>query len=77
MLPSMLTNAASLNPGINRWTMTILMGMDETVNLVDYQIHPSVIHSVAQLSYETAQELIDQKELTKCPQVLQLRVKAR
>jgi len=55
MLPSFVTNAASLSPGVDRWAMSVVMEMDQNGKIVDYRIQPTAIHSVAKLTYQHAQ----------------------
>ena len=59
MLPERLSNElCSLNPGEDRLTMSVIMDIDMRGRVLGYQIFPSVIHSVARLSYEDAEHII-------------------
>ncbi|MBM3265658.1 MAG: VacB/RNase II family 3'-5' exoribonuclease, partial [candidate division Zixibacteria bacterium] len=60
MLPHRLTNRiCSLNPGVDRLTLSVLMDIGPDGNVLDYAIHDSVIRSVCRLTYEQAQTWID------------------
>ncbi len=66
MLPERLSNElCSLNPGEDRLTMSVIMDIDKKGRVVNYQIFPSVIHSVARLSYEDAEHIIKGEPLDK------------
>ncbi|KAF1742749.1 hypothetical protein MXB_3484, partial [Myxobolus squamalis] len=60
MLPASLSgDICSLNPGKNRYTVSILFTIDSSFNIIDKWIGRSVIRSCAKMSYEQAQTLLD------------------
>ena len=63
MLPTFLTSSASLNPGCDRLTMSVLVEVEKDGTIVKSDIHESVINSVAKLAYEDAQKMIETKPL--------------
>ncbi|HIG32553.1 MAG TPA: ribonuclease R [Flavobacteriales bacterium] len=63
MLPEVLSNnICSLKPNIDRLAYSVLFEMDERANLIDYSIHKTVIHSDVRFTYQTAQDVIDNKK---------------
>ena len=63
MLPEVLSNnICSLKPNVDRLAYSVLFEMDEKVNLVDYKIAKTVIHSDVRFTYQTAQDVIDNKK---------------
>jgi ribonuclease R len=58
MLPDAVANRCSLVPGEDRLTLSVLLTLDDTGQLVEFEIHPSVIQVDHQLSYEQAQSLL-------------------
>ena len=63
MLPEVLSNnICSLKPNVDRLAYSVLFEMDEKANLVDYTIKKTVIHSDVRFTYQTAQDVIDNKE---------------
>ncbi len=63
MLPEVLSNnICSLNPNVDRLSYSILFEMDESANMVNYTIKKTVIHSDVRFTYQTAQDVIDNKE---------------
>jgi len=63
MLPEVLSNnICSLKPNVDRLAYSVLFEMDEKANLVDYQIKKTVIHSDVRFTYQSAQDVIDNKE---------------
>jgi ribonuclease R len=62
MLPERLSNhLCSLKPHKDRLAYSCFMDMDERLNVIHYQIMPSVINSKRRFHYEEAQEIIDGK----------------
>jgi ribonuclease R len=60
MLPHRLTNQiCSLNPGMDRLTVSVLMEIGPDGQVLDYAIQDSVIRSVRRLTYEEAQVWIE------------------
>ncbi len=63
MLPEVLSNnICSLKPNVDRLVYSVLFEMDEKANLVDYKIAKTVIHSDVRFTYQTAQDVIDNKK---------------
>ena len=63
MLPEVLSNnICSLKPNVDRLAYSILFEMDESANMLDYKINKTVIHSDVRFTYQTAQDVIDNKE---------------
>ena len=63
MLPEVLSNnICSLKPNVDRLAYSVLFEMDEKANLIDYKIKKTVIHSDVRFNYQTAQDVIDNKE---------------
>jgi len=63
MLPEVLSNnICSLKPNIDRLAYSVLFEMDEKASLIDYSIHKTVIHSDVRFTYQTAQDVIDNKK---------------
>ena len=63
MLPEVLSNnICSLKPNVDRLSYSILFEMDESANILDYTIKKTVIHSDVRFTYQTAQDVIDNKE---------------
>jgi ribonuclease R len=62
MLPERLSNhLCSLKPHKDRLAYSCFMDIDERLNVIHYQIMPSVINSKRRFHYEEAQEIIDGK----------------
>ncbi|OIW02421.1 hypothetical protein TanjilG_05014 [Lupinus angustifolius] len=60
MLPPLLSeNIGSLNPGVDRLAVSILLDMNHAGKVVDRWVGRSVIQSSCKLSYEHAQEIIN------------------
>ena len=63
MLPEILSNnICSLKPNVDRLAYSVLFEMDEKANLVDYKIAKTVIYSDVRFTYQTAQDVIDNKK---------------
>jgi len=59
MLPERLSNSiCSLNPRMDRLTMSALMELDREGRVVDYKLTPSVIHSRERMTYTSVNEII-------------------
>ena len=66
MLPHELSsNLASLMPGVDRFTLSVIMRLDKNGRVVKRIFAPSVIRSKARLTYEDAQRILDGKRLPK------------
>ncbi len=62
MLPEVLSNnICSLKPNVDRLAYSVLFEMDEEANLIDYSVRKTVIHSDVRFTYQTAQDVIDNK----------------
>ena len=62
MLPFELSNGiCSLNPHVDRYTMSCIMKIDYEGKVVDYEISPSIINSKYRLTYNKVNELYEHK----------------
>lgn len=60
MLPEYLSNdLCSLKPNVDRLAFSCFMEIDNELNVVDYQITPSIINSKKRYNYEEFQEIYD------------------
>ncbi|MCL7030648.1 hypothetical protein MKW94_010513 [Papaver nudicaule] len=60
MLPPLLSeNIGSLNPGVDRFTFSIICDINLSGNVVHRWLGRTVIHSCCKLSYQHAQDIID------------------
>mgnify|MGYP001160851110 FL=1 len=63
MLPRILsTKYCSLEPNVDRLSLSIKMNVDEKYNVTDYEIHETVINSDKKFSYEEAGSILDKNE---------------
>ncbi|MGX7031088.1 ribonuclease R [Vagococcus zengguangii] len=63
MLPTRLSNGiCSLNPKVNRLTMSCRMEIDETGHVVDYEIFESVIKTTERMTYSDVNHLMDKDD---------------
>lgn len=63
MLPEELSNIiCSLNPNEIRYAFTVLLEIDENIEVVNYQILPSIIKSSRRFHYDEVQDIIDTGE---------------
>ena len=63
MLPEVLSNnICSLKPNVDRLAYSILFEMDELANMLNYRIKKTVIHSNVRFTYQSAQDVIDNKK---------------
>ncbi len=63
MLPEALSNnLCSLNPDVDRLTMSAVFIIDKHMNVVDEWYGKTVIHSHQRFTYENAQKVLDTKE---------------
>ncbi|HEY9653409.1 MAG TPA: ribonuclease R family protein [Coleofasciculaceae cyanobacterium] len=58
LLPEAVTHRCSLVPGEDRLTISVLLTLDNTGQLIEFNIQPSVIQVNHHLSYEQAQSLL-------------------
>jgi len=62
MLPFELSHGiCSLNPGVDRLTMSVLIDLDREGRTLSYTIHPAVIRSAARLTYTEVEKVIEKK----------------
>jgi ribonuclease R len=62
LLPEGIKRACSLEPGEDRLAVSVLLTLDDTGQLIEFEIKPSVIQVDHQLSYEQAQSLLGEHE---------------
>lgn len=63
MIPHRLSNGiCSLNPDVDRLTLSCRMEFDEKANVVNYDIFDSVIHSNARMTYKEVNQIITDKD---------------
>ena len=62
MLPEELsTNFLSLKPDVNRLAFSVKISMDEDFNILDYKFFESIINSDERLTYQDAEDILDNK----------------
>lgn len=62
MLPFELSNGiCSLNPHVDRYTMSCIMKIDYEGKVIDYEISPSIINSKYRLTYNKVNDLYEHK----------------
>jgi ribonuclease R len=60
MLPERLSNEiCSLNPQVDRLTMSVVMRIDPQGELIDYHIYPSVINSNERMTYSAVKGIVE------------------
>jgi ribonuclease R len=63
MLPERLSNGiCSLNPNVDRLTMSAIMELDRTGRVVDYQLTPSIINSRERMTYTAVNDILTNPE---------------
>jgi len=63
MLPSLLTtDLCSLKGNVDRFAFSVLWEVSPNGDIIDVEFHKSIIHSIAALTYQQAQSLIDQPD---------------
>ena len=66
MLPKKLSNGiCSLNPGVDRLTLTCEMEITPAGKVVDHEIYESVINSHGRLVYDDVSDILESKKITK------------
>lgn len=64
MLPHELSNGiCSLNPNVDRFALSCIMEIDDTGNVVEYDIFDSVIRSRIQMTYEKVNLILEKDEV--------------
>lgn len=65
MLPAKLSdNICSLNPHVDRLTMSVIIDMDASANVMKTTFHNSVINSIHRLNYYEVQKIFDKDDET-------------
>ncbi|HWP42600.1 MAG TPA: ribonuclease R, partial [Blastocatellia bacterium] len=63
MLPERLSNGiCSLNPRVDRLTMSAIMELDRAGRIIDYKLTPSVIHSRERMTYTQVNDILTNPE---------------
>ncbi len=63
MLPEKLSNEiCSLNPQVDRLTMSVVAKIDKDGNVVDYHIYPSVIRSNERMTYSAVKQIVEDRD---------------
>ena len=61
MYPHQISNGiCSLNPGVDRLTISAIMEIDEKGNMIDYKIMQSVINSRKQMTYNNVNKILEE-----------------
>ncbi len=64
MIPHQLSNGiCSLNPNVDRFTMTCEMEIDSNANIVKYDVYNSVIRSHLRMTYNKANMVLEKNEI--------------
>ncbi len=64
MLPHELSNGiCSLNPGVDRLTISCVMQFDREGKMQDYEIFPSVIQSRKQMTYSCVNQILEENKI--------------
>ncbi len=70
MLPEILSNTiCSLRPDEDKLTFSVLFRLDKNARVLKYKICPTIIRSNYRLSYDNAQEILDEIEVLGLPAV--------
>lgn len=63
MLPEKLSNEiCSLNPQVDRLTMSVVAKIDKDGKLIDYHIYPSVINSNERMTYTAVKQIVEDRD---------------
>lgn len=64
MLPHQLSNGiCSLNPGVDRLSISCVIQIDSTGKIIDYQVFPSVIRSRIQMTYNKVNAILEHDDV--------------
>ena len=64
MFPHIISNGiCSLNPNVDRLTLSVIMKIDNEGNLIDYDIKKSVINSKKKMTYEDVNKILVNNEM--------------
>jgi ribonuclease R len=73
MLPENLSNdICSLNPNVARYTFSVMLEINDNLEIVNYVVTPSIIKSCKRFTYNEVQDIIDTKEGDEKELVLEL-----
>lgn len=62
MLPHKLSNGiCSLNPNVDRYTISCIMEIDDKGKVIDHRIIPTIIHSSYRMTYNNVNKILDGK----------------
>ncbi|HEY9858117.1 MAG TPA: ribonuclease R family protein, partial [Candidatus Obscuribacterales bacterium] len=61
LLPDALNELCSLVPGLERLAISVLLSLDDTGQVLEFQIQPTVIQVDQHLSYQEAQSLLERQ----------------
>ncbi len=60
MLPEALSNGiCSLNPGVDRYTLSVTMHVDQSGNVTEYKIENGIIRSMHRMTYRIVTEMLE------------------
>lgn len=63
MLPPKLSNGiCSLNPGIDRLTMSVIIDFDDDANIKTYKITPGIIRSYERMTYTNVNKIVEEQD---------------
>ena len=75
MIPHRLSNGiCSLNPHVDRLTLSCRMEIDASGRVVKHEIFDSVIHSDYRMTYDAVNQIITEKDLTFASNIKKLRL---
>jgi len=71
MLPQRLSNGiCSLNPGVDRLTISCVMTLSPQGELLSYEVRPSVIRSTERMTYDDCNVLLDPEARRQAPELV-------